>query len=94
LNLPALAFDGNWVDVGSIATGIAYIAFQRFRKPIVPKFVSKDTGMDFANGAALFPLLLLTFCPLSSGLVKGLVDASKMSLAVAGFFALLAILED
>lgn len=50
--------------------------------------------MDFANGAALFPLLLLTFCPFSSSLLKGLVEASKMSLAVAGFFALLAILED
>ncbi|MDN4052886.1 hypothetical protein QPK32_07340 [Massilia sp. YIM B02763] len=50
--------------------------------------------MDFANGTALFPLLVLTFCPLSSGLVSGLVDANKMTLAVAGFFALLAVLED
>lgn len=58
------------------------------------KFFSKATGMDFANGAALFPLLILTFCVLSSELVKGLVEASKMSLSVAGFFALLAILDD
>ena len=58
------------------------------------KLISKMTGMDFANGVALFPLLILTFCVLSSQLIKSLVDASKMSLSVAGFFALLAILEE
>jgi hypothetical protein len=57
------------------------------------KFLSKQTGTDFANGAALFPLFLMVCSVASSALIKSLVDASKMSLAVAGCFALFAILE-
>lgn len=58
------------------------------------KLFSKQTGLDFANGAALFPLFVMSLSVISSALLKGLVESSKMSLAVAGLFALLAILED
>jgi hypothetical protein len=94
LDIPSFAFDGNWVDVGSIVTGAVYIGLQRFRRATPVRLISKETGTDFANGTALFPLLVLTVCPLSTGLVNGLVEASKMTLAVAGFFALLAVLEE
>jgi hypothetical protein len=42
----------------------------------------------------LFPLLLLVLSPLSSGVLKGLLEASKATLAIAGVAALLAILEE
>lgn len=50
--------------------------------------------MAFANGTALFPLIIMCSSVVSSGLVRGLVESSKMTLCVAGAFALLAILED
>lgn len=91
---PSIHIDGNWIDVCSVATGILYIAAQKYRRTSPCKIISKQTGFDFANGAALFPLLILAFSVLSSDLVKSLVEASKMSLSIAGCFALLAILED
>lgn len=94
MNLPEIHLDGNWVDFGSIITGLLYIAVQKYRRAKPCNVISKVTGLDFANGAALFPLLILTFSVLSSDLVRSLVEASKMSLSVAGFFALLAILEE
>lgn len=92
--LPDLSFDGNWVDVGSIITGMLYVPVMCYRRATPIKFLSRDTGFDFANGMALFPLLIMAFSPLSSGLIKGLVEASKPSLSIAGVFALLAILEE
>jgi hypothetical protein len=91
---PSVPFDGNWVDICSLATGVLYIVVARCRRKHKLPLLHRKTGIDFANGAALFPLLLMTTSVVSSGLVKGLVDASKMSLSVAGFFAILAILED
>lgn len=94
MHFPTIHIDGNWVDLGSIITGLLYIGIQRYRRAKFCNLISKKTGIDFANGAALFPLFILTLSVLSSDLVKSLVEASKMSLSVAGFFALLAILEE
>ncbi|MFZ6773068.1 hypothetical protein ACO0LB_10180 [Undibacterium sp. SXout7W] len=93
---PDIHIDGNWIDVSSAITGILYIVAQRVRRDDENKcrVLSKQTGLDFANGVALFPLLILACSALSSDLVKSLVEASKMSLSVAGMFSLLAILED
>lgn len=91
---PSIPIDGNWVDIGSAATGFIYIVICKFRRQGRVSLISKQTGLDFANGAALFPLLIMSCSVLSSKLVGGLVEASKMSLSVAGVFALLAILED
>lgn len=94
MQFPAIPIDGNWVDICSLASGLIYVVYRKIRRPTRTKWASKSTGIDFANGAAIFPLLVLTFCVLSSELVTGLVQASKMSLSTAGFFALLAILDD
>ena len=87
--------DGNWVDICSFISGIFYLVFQKYRPASLCKkpFLSKQTGLDFANGAALFPLLILTLSVLSSEFVRSLMDASRMSLSIAGFFSIMAILE-
>lgn len=94
MSFPEFPIDGNWVDIGSLATGLLYIVIRKIRRRSKNKLISKQTGIEFANGAALFPLLVMCGSVLSSGLIKGLVEASKISLSVAGFFAILAILED
>jgi hypothetical protein len=94
MHFPDFSFDGNWVDVCSMATGVLYVPLQIFRRTAPVKLLSKTTAYDFANGVTLFPLFLLAAGPLSSELVKGLLEASKPTLAIAGVFALLAILEE
>lgn len=93
LSLILSSIDGSWVDIGSIITGILYIIWLRFRRSRRVPFLSKNTAFDFANGISVFPLILLTLSPIASVLMEGLIDASKISLGVAGIFSLFAILE-
>lgn len=85
-------FDGNWVDVGSLLIAICY-AFWKCRRTGQKK-ISKVTAVDVANGASLFPLLLLGLSFLSSKLLSELMQANKLILSVAGLCALLSMLED
>jgi hypothetical protein len=94
LSLVLSSIDGNWVDIGSFITGFIYIIWLRCSGSRTVPFLSKNTAFDFANGLSVFPLILLTLSPIASVLMKGLVDASKISLGVAGMFSLFAILED
>lgn len=92
--LPEFTIDGNWVDIGSLITGLFYVLFTRIRARNIKKIITRQTGLDFASGAALFPLIIMTGSVVSSFFIQSLIEASKISLSVAGFFALLAILED
>jgi hypothetical protein len=94
MQVPDFQFDGNWVDIGSLVTGAAFAVYRRIRNRPPSRIVSKQTGINFANGAAMFPLMIMAVSVTSSAFIKGLVEASKMSLSVAGLFALLAILEE
>lgn len=84
--------DGNWVDIGSLLVGISYAWWNCLRK--CQKKISKATAVDVANGASLFPLLLLGLSFLSSKLLSELMLANKLILSVAGLCALLSMLED
>jgi hypothetical protein len=92
--IPDFPFDGNWVDCGSFASGVIYTAWQAWRERTMRNFISRATAFDFANGVALFPQSLMLLCVLSTTIINGLVEASKLSLCVAGSFALIALLED
>jgi hypothetical protein len=101
--------DGNWVDVVSLLVALLY-AFSKARRDTVfslshpfgrPKkhlllsrLISRETGLDIANGCSLFPLLLLGLTIFSSRVLAALMSANKLILSVAGFCALLALLED
>lgn len=84
--------DGNWVDVGSLLLALLY-AFWKANKNCRKK-ISKATAVDIANGASLFPLLLLGCSIVSSQLLTELMQANKLILSVAGLCALLSMLED
>lgn len=87
--------NGNWIDIGSLVTGGLYSVVRHVRV-IAPQFpfLSVQTGVGFASGTALFPLLVLMLCSLSTDLEKELMGASKITLSVAGFVALCALLEE
>ncbi len=84
--------DGNWIDICSLVLAIAYAIWKS--KRMKRKFVAKTTAIDLANGCSIFPLLVLGFAALSSRLLQELMQANKLILSVAGFCALLAMLED
>jgi hypothetical protein len=87
-------FDGNWIDIGAILTAIFYACRQHRRCNPPKKFISKDTGLDFANGTGLFPLFVLACSSLSHWLATQLLSATKITLSIAGVTALLSMLED
>jgi hypothetical protein len=70
------------------------MAWRSWRARGKRNFISRRTAFDFANGIALFPQTLMLLCVLSTTIIDGLVAASKLSLCVAGSFALIALLEE
>lgn len=91
--------DGNVIDIGSIACGFLYIAYRRISLKTAPTrkrypIKSRKTGFDFANGISLFPLFILMFSALSSEILDLVTDSSALTMSVAGFFGLIAILEE
>lgn len=75
-------------------SGVSYVVVCRFRDRHGSRLVCKRTGLEFANGASIFPLLVLALSSISSAMLKGLLESSRFTLTVAGLFALLAILEE
>lgn len=97
MHLPVI--DGNWIDILSIVSGIIYVYYKRtcqegLAKSKKYKLVSRKTGIDFGNGVALFPLLVLPLASISSEILISLSGASKITIAMAGVFGILAILEE
>jgi hypothetical protein len=93
------AIDGSWVDICSLICGFLYIAYRRYCTNKNPnakkhKLISRNTSMDFGNGIALFPLLVMVLSSISSTMLDSLIDSSSITLAVAGFCGAIAILEE
>jgi hypothetical protein len=86
-------FDGNWIDICSLVGGVVY-ARVRWSRIGGRRFLSRETGLDIANGVSLFPLFLLAGTSISSTLLNALLQSNKLILSVAGVVALLAILDD
>ena len=85
--------DGSWIDIGSIVGAFGYALRQHYTRRPRPPTLSKVTGVDFANGTALFPLLILSLAVFSSWLTAQLLTSSKVILSAAGVVALLSLLE-
>ena len=93
MDLPAFSIDGDWVDMCSFLAGVIHIVYRRYDNANNGNLISTMTAIQYATGVAIFPQLLLTFCVFSSQLERSLLAASKISLSVAGAFALVALLE-
>jgi hypothetical protein len=86
--------DGRWFDICSLLVGIGYSGI-RYRKANPRRnWLSKDTGVDVANGVGLFPLFVLAIASFSSTALSELVHSNRLVLSVAGLVALFAILEE
>ena len=83
----------DWVDVGTIVFAFLYVGSRVARNwPIRP--ATSTIARSAMDGAAVFPLLLLTLAVFSRHAVEGLLEASRPTLSLAGFFALLSVLSD
>jgi hypothetical protein len=100
-----LKFDGGWVDIGTIGLAIAWAVARVCKRralalnaghmsSLFRTIVCPDTSKDFGAGASIFPLLLLFASPFSSQILGGLLEASKVTLCVAGGVALFSVLAD
>jgi hypothetical protein len=86
--------DLNWIDDGTFFVALVYAFYRHLRSKPRKAFVSKRTRKDFLDGTALFPLAVLTLSLFSPRLTSDLLHANKLILSVAGFVAILAVLED
>jgi hypothetical protein len=91
------ALDGNWIDGCSLLGAGIYMLWRWNRARRAGngyRLKSKRAAADFANGAAFFPLFVLSLSSLSSTLLAQLLQANKLILSLAGVCALLALLEE
>ncbi len=81
----------DWVDVGTFIVAGVYASYKAMRAG----FDLRPTtfGRYILDGSALFPLILLSMSVFSRHLIEDLLSASRVTLSIAGSFALLAILE-
>lgn len=86
--------DGHWFDICSLIGGLIYALIRWARHGRQHKLISKETGLDIANGVGLFPLLVLSFASFSTTALNALLQSNRLILSVAGIVALLAVLED
>jgi hypothetical protein len=88
--------DGSWVDICSIIMALVIVARQWLRRPAAERgpFMCRDMGVEFVNAASIFPLLLLSLSIVSSKFTEALLNGNKITLSIAGGFALFALLED
>lgn len=89
-------FDGSFVDVGSILVALCFVLWHRHRLPCNTRcaFLSRETGRLLVNAISIFPLFLLAASIFSSKLTELLLGGSKITLTIAGSYALFTMLED
>lgn len=88
-----MTFDGNWIDCVSAVVAVFFMLAQKRRKEI-DKWTDRRLASYIATGIGLFPVLILALSIVSTDLLHELLKASRVTLFIAGTFALLAMLED
>ena len=88
-----IAYDGNWVDACSVGTAMIYAVVHKQRKQIA-SWTDRRIALHLANGIGLFPVLILAPGVFSKGLLGELLEASRVTLFIAGCFALVSMLDD
>lgn len=93
--IPDFPFDGNWVDCSSVVFGAIVVAIQgwRHRGTYGDSHCRFKAGAaNFIGGMALFPQIMLLLCTFSSTFVHGVIEAGRVSLCIAGTYAVAGIL--
>jgi len=86
--------DGNWVDLGTIIVAMAFGVIRFCQAGPGRAILDRQTRKDFLDGTAIFPLLVLAGSFASTDLTRALMQSNRLILSIAGFVALIAILED
>lgn len=88
--------DGSWVDIGSMLLAVAIVCVQRHRTPKCSRcaFFTRSTARELASALTVFPLFLLTISSVFTKITPHLLNGSRITLTVAGGYALFSMLED
>jgi hypothetical protein len=78
---------------GCVIFGVAYCAYHWRTSDPPQTFTSPHVRGKFLEGAAMFPMILMVFTPVSDSLVKFLISGDKVVLAGSAFVAILALLD-
>lgn len=83
-------YHSNWVDVGTVLCALCWslLRLVRLRRRVALTVI----GYWAMDGMSIFPLALLSLSVFSRHIVEALLAASRPTLAIAGFFALMSVL--
>jgi hypothetical protein len=82
----------DWVDVATFVTAGAYVLYRRWRRHSPMRL--RVAARHMMDGSAVFPLALLSVSVFSRHAVEALLASSRVTLSIAGLFALLSVLSD
>jgi len=95
--LEAFKFDGNVVDVMTIAVGIIVIFLRPIKRAFAGKqtcFTRRDCVADFLNGIAIVPFFVLVGSLASKGLMEEALKNNKVALAAGGVIGLFFVIGE
>ena len=90
-------FDGNWIDMLTIAFGAAGIFVKpamRYASKERPCWVHREATIDLLNAASMAPFILLLISPFNSWVLKEITTGSKVSFGLAGGIGALYVIKE
>lgn len=93
-----MQLDGNLVDIATVCVGAVSAFVHPVKRWLVvgkpPYFTTVNAVMDMLNGAMVVPFLLMVGSVFSSELLKALLDATKITVALGGCIGLMFVLGE
>lgn len=88
--MPDFKFDGNWIDLATLAVAAIYALFRAVR---TKNLCFEGFAVELSYGLSLFPMLLLSSTVASSSAVEALLQSNKIIISLGGFIAFIVIVK-
>ncbi len=83
-------FHKDWFDPATFIFALLFLAYKAVR---TKGTTLSEAGRTVMDGSAIIPLLMLTLSAVSRHALEALLNGSRVTLSIAGFFALTAVLQ-
>ena len=96
--MSSYSFDGSAVDVATICVGVVAVLIKpllrKFKSKKKPCWVFRDCAVDFLNGCALVPFLVLVLAVFSKAFLEEALNTNKISLAISGMIGVMFMFKE
>lgn len=95
--MAGIPIDGSTVDIATLLVGVACIFLKPAKRLVLkrrPCFDSRDCTIDFLNGAALVPFIVLVGSVVSSKILAEALQFARFPMAGAGVMGLIFVIRE